>query len=236
MARRVKPAVRNMQISLGLPDPRDSSSFPILKRVQAGIKRVRLMSNNPAKVRLPITAPLLKRIRKALDQSSYPQKVVIWAVACTAFFGFFMLGELLPETAGAYSPSLSLSWGDVTVDSQEKPRMVKLHLRKSKCDQFWLGADIILGRTLTPLCPVASVLSYIVVRRTDPGPFFLSTEGRTITKAWFVGKIRGIVAGLGLPQHQYAGHSFRIGAATSAALVGIEDLMIQTLGRWHSAF
>ena len=32
-------ALRNAQISLGLPDPREQSSFPLLKRVQAGISR-----------------------------------------------------------------------------------------------------------------------------------------------------------------------------------------------------
>ena len=149
--------------------------------------------------------------------------------------GFFRLKELLPKTAGAYSLSLSLLWGDITVDSQENPRTVKIHLRKSKCKQFGSGADIILGRTHTALCPVAAVLSYIVVCPMDPGPLFLRTEGRMITKAWYVGEIRSILAGLGLPQHQYAGHSFCIGAATSAALAGIKDLMIQTLGRWQSA-
>ena len=35
-------AIRCMQISLGLPDPRDQSSLPVLKRVQAGISRARL--------------------------------------------------------------------------------------------------------------------------------------------------------------------------------------------------
>ena len=34
---------------------------------------------------------------------------------------------------------------------------------------------------------------------------------------------------------QYSGHSFRIGAATTAAVVGIEDSLIRTLGRWESA-
>lgn len=40
---------------------------------------------------------------------------------------------------------------------------------------------------------------------------------------------------LGLPWDNFAGHSFRIGAATAAAKAGIEDSVIQSLGRWSSA-
>ena len=81
-------AVHNMQTSLGLPDP-------ILKRVQAGTKRARLQRNIPPRIRLPITAKVLEQIRITLDRSSNPQKVLLWAEACTAFFGFFRLRKLL---------------------------------------------------------------------------------------------------------------------------------------------
>ena len=39
-----------------------------------------------------------------------------------------------------------------------------------------------------------------------------------------------------LPAKDYAGHSFRIQAATTAAMTGLEDSTIQTLGRWKCSF
>ena len=56
-----------------------------------------------------------------------------------------------------------------------------------------------------------------------------------VTKVWFVDQLRSVLASLGLPKELYAGHSFRIRAATTAAMAGVEDATIQTLGRWQSA-
>ena len=112
--------------------------------------------------------------------------------------------------------------------------MVQVHPKKSKCDQFGKGSDI-LGRTGSPLCPVAALLSFIALRGDRPGPFFLDTEHGVVTEAWFTSEVRQILNSVGLLQHQYAGHSLRIGAATTTTPAGIEDSTIQTLGRWHSA-
>ena len=229
-------ALCNAQISLGLPDPRSQSSLPLLKRVQAGIRRIRLEAGSTSpRVRLPITVHTLGRIREALGASANPNATVIWAIACTAFFGFFRLGELLPESANAFNPNPSLAWGDVAVDSRSEPRMVQIHLKRSKCDQFGIGADVVVGRTGTMVCPVQALVDYLELRGTRPGAFFLDIPGNTVTKSWFVEQVRGILQLAGIPAHQYAGHSFRIGAATTAALAGIPDSTIQMLGRWHSA-
>ena len=228
-------AVRSMQISLGLPDPREHSSLPILKRVQAGICRAKLLRGTPPRIRLPITTPVLSQIRRILDTSSNPRRVVLWAIACTAFFGFFRLGELLMDVKDAFNPAVNLAWGDVAVDNNENPQMIRIHLKKSKCDQFGAGSDTIVGRTGSTLCPVAAILSFIAFRGDSPGPFFIDSDKRAFTKSQFISEIRSILNMVGLPQHHYAGHSFRIGAATSAALAGVEDSTIQALGRWHSA-
>jgi len=58
---------------------------------------------------------------------------------------------------------------------------------------------------------------------------------QTSSKSKFVEEVRQGLLSANLPAHLYAGHSFHIGAATTAASAGIEDSTIQTLGRWHSS-
>ena len=227
-------AVRNTQLSMGLPDPREQSSLPILKRVQAGIARVRLGRSQPSRVRLPITARILLQIKQELGQSAHPEKRVLWAVCCTAFFGFFRLGELLLLSPSAFNPRLHLAWGDMAVDDPQDTSMVKYHLKQSKTDQAGRGVNVILGKTGLDLCPVTAALSYVTTRGNQPGPFFLTAAKVPLTKQVFVGELRKLLRAIGLPDESYAGHSFRIGAATSAALAGIEDSTIQLLGRWQS--
>ena len=225
-------AVRNMQLSLGLPDPREQSAFPVLKRVQTGISRARLGRQQPSRIRLPITGQVLRRVKAELEQSSHPERTVIWAVCCVAFFGFFRLGELLLPSQDAFNPRLHLAWGDVAVDDACNPRMVRCHLKQSKTDQLGRGVDVVLGKTGLDLCPVAAALGYIALRGDQLGPFFLTASKVPLSKSDFIGTVLGRI---GLPAEDYAGHSFRIGAATSAALAGVEDSTIQLLGRWRSA-
>ena len=80
-----------------------------------------------------------------------------------------------------------------------------------------------------------AILSFLVLRGTGPGPLFKFENGKFLTRAKFVDKLRAALSMAGYPEKKYAGHSFRIGAATTAAQCGMEDSLIKTLGRWESS-
>ena len=46
--------------------------------------------------------------------------------------------------------------------------------------------------------------------------------------------MREVLQKVGIDCSKYSGHSFRVGAATTAAAVGIQDSLIKTMGRWES--
>ena len=60
------------------------------------------------------------------------------------------------------------------------------------------------------------------------------SDGSPLTKAFFVASVRQALVRFGVNPRSYAGHSFRIGAAMAAAEAGVEDSVIQSLGRWNS--
>ena len=87
------------------------------------------------------------------------------------------MGELLPESAKQDHVTAAIVWNDVAIDSTENPTLVRIHLRRSKCDQFGAGANIILGRTGHSLCPVTVIIVYIAIRGSGPRSFFPAPMG-----------------------------------------------------------
>ena len=151
---------RHSTVIIGFPDPREQSSLLMLKWIQAWCG---LLRGPPSRICLPITAHILRKIGQGWREALCPERAV-WAVVCSAFFGFFRLGEL-PATGAAYNLRTSLSWGDVAVDSLANPRMVQFHLRRSKCDQAGKGPDVVVGETssdvCSDVCPVSAILEWL---------------------------------------------------------------------------
>ena len=229
--------IRHMQITLGLPEPRAFSSLPRLRLVQSGIQRTHAQrSSSPAKIRLPITPAILRKIQEQWSvKSSDPDIVMLWAAAVLCFFGFFRAGEITVPSQNSFDSGRHLSWGDVAVDNPMHPTMLRVKLKCSKTDQLGKGVEVYVGRTGCQLCPVAATLAYMASRGSQEGAFFQFKTGQPLTKPKFTQHVRTALQAAGLPYLNFAGHSFRIGAATSAARAGIEDSVIRTLGRWNSA-
>ena len=145
--------IRHMQITLGLPEPKEYSSLPRLRLIQMGIKRVHSHKTPIAtKVRLPITPAILHQIHTRWSQRAKdPDIKMLWAAATMCFFGFFRSGEITIPNAKSYKQEAHLSWGDVAVDSQGAPTMVQVSLKRSKTDQFGRGTKVYIGRTACTL-------------------------------------------------------------------------------------
>ena len=159
---------------------------------------------------------------------------MLWAAACTGFFGFLRAGEFTVPSAEAYDPASHLSLSDVALDNHTNPSMIRLVLKQSKTDPFRQGMEIFVGRSGTNVCPVQALLYYIGIRPATPGPLFVLSTGLPLTRACLVANLQSALRQAGMEDKKYNGHSFRIGAATTAAQRGLEDSLIQTLGRWRS--
>ena len=62
-------------------------------------------------------------------------------------------------------------------------------------------------------------------------PLFVDSGSTVLTRNRFTGYAHHLLIRLGIDISRYNGDSFRKGAATSAAAAGMEDHLIQLLGR-----
>ena len=224
-------ALRFHQISLGGPDP-SISSLPRLHYVIKGIRRSQPSHTCPR--RLPITPAILLALHSIWSQSPDFNTVALWAACCLGFFAFMRAGEFTCPSWKAYTP-LMLSPSDIHIDSRLNPTCITVSLRHSKTDVFGAGVSITVGATGNILCPVAAVLSYMARRPQSTGPLFLLENGIPLSCRLLVQNVRQALSRAGIDTSNYSGHSFRIGAATTASLAGIPDSTIQELGRWKSS-
>jgi len=160
---------------------------------------------------------------------------MLWAACTLCFFGFLRSGEISVPSDNCYDPGAHLSLTDVAVDNLSDPSVLQVRIKASKTDPFRKGVDIFLGRTGDDICPISAMLAYVAVRGDEPGPLFRFANGKPLTRDRLVTAVRVALSAAGRSEGHYAGHSFRVGAATTAAQCGIPDSAIQTLGRWKSA-
>ena len=132
-----------------------------------------------------------------------------------------------------YDCTTHLSLSDVAFDHLSELTALFVTIKCSKTDSFRKRVNITLGRTNCRLCPMAAIAAYIHKRGNTAGPHSCFENGETLTRKNFVSWVKSGLSAAGMEHKSYNGHSFRIGAATTVAAKGMEDSLIQTLGRWE---
>ena len=222
-------AIRHLHVSYGL------SFIGASPRAQLIIRGIRRVQGDPPRApRLPITPALLRKIKASLATKPLDaDHRLYWAACCLAFFGFMRCGEFTIPDHQAFDPDVHLTINDISIEG--KPPSLSVHIKASKTDPFRHGVTLYLGQTGVDLCPVAAMADFLSARGTSPGPLFRFQDGSGLHRQQLVQKVRSALADQGFNASQYSGHSFRIGAATTAAQNGVADCTIKMLGRWESS-
>ena len=202
-----------------------------LIRTETLLKGIKKTETSTARTRLPLTSQIIRNIVLLLRKgffSPYMNKLME-AVCVVAFIGFLRCGEF--TVLNKFSPDTNVCCEDIVILHDR----AVLKLRASKTDVFRKGVDIQLFKTDTILCPVYALEQYINTRSPlqSGQPFFVTFNGEALSRSVFLSSLKSVLSALGFNPDLFNGHSFRIGAATSAS-VKVEDHMIQTLGRWTS--
>lgn len=119
-----------------------------------GIRRVQAHQGPLSDRRLPVTIEVLRHLRHHWKENcSSPDKCMLWAAACTGFFGFLRAGEFTVPSESQYDPEVHLNLADISVDSHSAPFMFSVLVKQSKTGPFWLGVQVYLGAIHSDICP-----------------------------------------------------------------------------------
>ena len=221
-------AVRFHNIELGF-----SINFDHLQQLHMlmrGIKRVKGKSVRPK--RNPITPELMKVLKSRLREASFIEqdKLMMWAAFTTAFFGFLRSSEFCSPTRFTFHPESTLLAKDVLLSEN----IAILSIKVSKADPFRNGSQVRLAASSSSVCPFRALRKYLYFGHNPSLPLFKFSDGTFLTRQIISSTMKSLLQPVLGDTKGYSSHSFRIGAATTAAAADIPDWLIKALGRWSS--
>lgn len=159
---------------------------------------------------------------------------LLQAMFILAFCAFLRIGEITKTSSSAHH---FLLFQNVTLDSLYNKNYIDItipHFKHSKSNNTTLR--ICENSSNSLLCPY-TLLDYFNLRKHTLGldPRFSFMDNATVSRQFLTQQLNGVLSFCNLNLHRFHIHSFRIGAASTAAILGYSELQIQTMGRWHSS-
>lgn len=186
-------------------------------------------------VRQPLTLDLLTRCIRTLrlGYHSINTARTLDAMFILAFFGFLRCSEL--AITSNFNPKIHPTISDLCLLDNET---ISYFIKQSKTDQTKKGHFIYIFNLQSPIQPYQTLQSYLHFKnsqtKSPSDPLFTDDSNHPVTRFWFQKHLKLILIQSGIPAEHFSSHSFRIGAATTAAQKGLSQQQIQALGRWSS--
>ncbi|GFZ43606.1 hypothetical protein JCM24511_01326 [Saitozyma sp. JCM 24511] len=201
-----------------------------VERVIAGANRFH--GNTSRQQPLPITLPILRKLVAVIRRSPHiyggpVSSLAVIAAFTLAFSCFMRMGEFTYDT---FDPRFDLRRDSVQV----LPDDYKITIPASKTDPFRVGITVVIPKGPADICPRRALSAWLSASPSPPaGPLFRSATG-TFGRSMLSRFLSRSLTDAGFASHLFTGHSFRRGAATWAASIGMSATEIKTLGRWNS--
>lgn len=210
------------------------ADMPRLQNTLRGIKRTLGLSRRN---RLPITLFILESIFKLLTPSHCLDidTVMLWAAFSLAFFGFLRCSELTCN--GQFDRNVHLTREDFAFfPNIVSPQHMTVRIKKSKTDPFRQTSTITIASSRSNVCAVAATRDFLLQTPDSfpQSPMFQFKDGTPLSRRTLASNLHTLLELCGLQPNNYNTHSFRIGAATTAAAAGLPAWLIKILGRWRS--
>lgn len=216
-------------------------NFPLhthnMHRLQKVLTGIKCLAPSTKQDRFPTTTQILT----AIDNYLFPalstniDHIMLWAAFTLAFFAFLRASEFTCN--GPFNPEVHLTSQDITFHpSMQSPSFMRVRIKQSKTEPFRQGCTLTIAKSTSPICSVMAMKDYILQAHPPASrPLFtFSQSGSWLTRSSLTKELQFILHQCGFSSNNFYSHSFRIGAATSAATAGIPAWLIKVLGRWRS--
>lgn len=186
--------------------------------------------------RKPLDILLINKMVEVLDHSAFGmrERYQFKSMFLLAFFAFLRIGELTFSSKLTIKNILTIDSVEFLFDYSIRNYVIKLKFitfKHSKGSQPFF----IIIKPKHRNCPVFCLYNYLLLRGPKQGPLFCDGAGNPIPRVYFMKVFNWTLKVLGLgDNHNFNGHSFRIGAATHAVKCGLSDSQIRILGRWKT--
>uniref|UniRef100_A0ABM0MV54 Uncharacterized protein LOC102807950 n=1 Tax=Saccoglossus kowalevskii TaxID=10224 RepID=A0ABM0MV54_SACKO len=185
----------------------------------------------PKRVKLPITIALMRILKDTV--ANHPticnhDKAILWSAFTLAFFGFLRVSEFVAPASTTFDPQCTLLTTDITCNTD-----LVIALKASKTNPFRRGCNIIIAPSQSSVCAVQAYQAYKALHSSVAHlPAFQFANSTFLMRQAVSNHIQDLLTRASVPDvNCYTTHSFRSGAATTAADANLPDWLIKALGR-----